>query len=697
MPSLPGRALCRFVVVVVPLVVLPRVAADWLQSVGADRLAATFANVPTAAGVLSLVESPLFGGANNYLPDAANYAFAGKTFVNKGPDTGTNSHATVVGQFFFGNPTSLLTGAAEIHAYNASYWIEADFLNYNTTSAPLVEVARVQNHSWIATGAEVTAELVEEVDQRLDFAIHRDGFVAVAGVNNGNSTTLPPLLAQAYNHITVGLTSGAHSAGFTAFDGAGRIKPDLVAPDFLTSYATPKVSTTAGVLAARAGASPHLLTGANLPRVVKALLLAGATKEEFPAWARTTARPLDLRYGAGELNALLSYRMLESGRAAPSGGALVAETGWAATSLADGAQQTYFFEVPADAAAAPFSVALTWHRIVTDGSLAPFLWSPSPAVLANFTLRLHVADGFTLGALLDESASAVDNVEHIHAPALAPGRYALVVSAQAGTATTDYALAWRATPTVTVAATVAEARESDGAPGEFTITRAGSTATPLLVPLAVGGDAVAGTHYAALPTSVLIPAGAASATLSVTPVGDALAQGDRTVTVTVAGDYSLAAGAPASATVTVVDKPYDAWRFAAFDAAQLTDEAVSGDEADPDADGLVNLLEYALGGAPLDAADGPGIAPALGLADGVETGERHLTLSYTQPAGRDDLAYVVEWSADLTAAWQSGAGVAEETARVPAEGGGGERVTVRSTATLAEQARQFLRLRVTRP
>ncbi len=689
----PVRALVRVCIGILPLVWVGRVGADWLESVGADRLAITFTGVPSAAGVLSIVEAGNTAG-NDYLPDATNYAFAGKTLINRGPGTGTSGHGTVVGQFFYGNPTSLLPGPAEIHGYNASYWIEADFLNHNSNAAPLTEVARVQNHSWIATGADLTAALVEAVNRRLDFAIHRDGFVAVAGVNNGNSTTLPPLLAQAYNHITVGLTGGAHSAGFTAFDGTGRIKPDLVAPDFLTSFATPKVSTTAGVLAARAGASPHGLSGANVARVVKALLLAGATKQEFSAWARTTARPLDLRHGAGELNALLSYRILESGRAAPSAGALVAEAGWAATGLANGAAHTYFFEVPAGAASAPFSVALTWHRVVVDGNLAPFLWSPSAQPLVNLDLALHSAAGFAVGAQLDLSASTVDNVEHIYRPSLAPGRYALVVTSPSGAASTDYALAWRSTPTVRVEALVAGAREEDGAPGEFTITRGGSTATPLLVPLVVGGSAVAGNHYAALPASVLIPVGAASVTLAVVPAGDTLAQGDRTVTLAVVGDYSLAAGAPASATVTVRDKPYDAWRFAAFDAAQLASAAISGDAADPDGDSVPNLLEYALGGAPL-ATDPATISPAPGLVEDTQTGARHLTLSYTRPGARTDLVYGVEWSDDPTAAWQSGAGVVEETAREATEGGG-ERVTVRAVATMADAARQFVRLRVTR-
>lgn len=39
----------------------------------------------------------------------------------------------------------------------------------------------------------------------------------------------------------------------------------------------------------------------------------------------------------------------------------------------------------------------------------------------------------------------------------------------------------------------------------------------------------------------------------------------------------------------------EAWRALHFTPAQLADPAISGDDADPDHDGLPNLLEYALG------------------------------------------------------------------------------------------------------
>lgn len=653
--------------------------ADWRDDIGFTRLGQTYASgVPTAvsAGVAQIEAGDTAG--NSYLPDSANAAFSGKTITNKSAGSGSSDHATTVGAYFYGNTNSLVPATTQIDAYNASGW---------AALIPYAETRRVQNHSWIGTafseGADIDAA-VAAYGLRLDYMAQTYGTVVVVGVNNGQSTTLPYLLCQGYNQISVGLTNGQHSAGYTAYDGAGRIKPDLVAPDSVTSFATPQVASAAGLLAEKLAASPYSLSGANLPRVVKALLLTGATKDEFAAWSRTDVRPIDTRHGAGELNILLAYRTLLAGPVSASGSATVADTAWASATVRSSTaanSRTYFFDVPADASASRFAATLIWHRAITTtgGALS--------GSLANLDLALHSVEpgSFTVGAALQTSASTVDNLEHIHVPDLPAGRYALRLSSDSS-AQTPYALAWRTLPTVTVAATDPAAAERDGSPAVFTVSRAGPTTSPLLVPLAWGGTAVSGTHYKTPPESVLIPAGSASTTVAITPVADDLAQGARTVTLTVASDFSLSAGAAASASAVIEDKPYDAWRFARFTAEQLADADVSGPDADPDADGLANLLEYALGAEPL-SADASARAPAAGVdAD-------HLTLAYHAPSGRSDITYVAEWSTDLVA-WQSGTGIAEELSRIAGEGG--DNVIVRAVASLSTQPRQFLRLRVSR-
>lgn len=134
-----------------------------------------------------------------------------------------------------------------------------------------------------------------------------------------------------------------------------------------------------------------------------------------------------------------------------------------------------------------------------------------------------------------------------------------------------------------------------------------------------------------------------------------------------------------------LDTGYAAWRATHFGPDELSDPLVAGDSADPDGDGRGNLLEYALGTLPRDAADGAVNAPALALA-----GDR-LSLSYTRPEDRADLLYVVEWSADL-ATWHAGADHLEAAAETPTTDG--VLVTVTARPSMAGQPRQFLRLNV---
>ncbi len=663
--------------------------ANWREEVGYTRLLETFpSGVPAGltAGV-SLVEAGDSAG-NHYLPNAGAAWFAGKTITNRSSGSGVSGHATDVATYFFGIGTSLVPGTTVIDAYNASHW---------TSLIPYTESRRVQNHSWVArsenypVGTDLDAAS-RGINARVDHMVNGQGLVVVAGADNGAGSSHPVLLVQGYNLISVGVRSGQHSTGLTAYDGAGRTKPDLVAPGPLTSYSTPQVASAAALLAEKLTESAFSTgSGVNQARVVKALLLAGATKEEFPSWARTDTRPLDATFGAGLLNVFLSYRTLLGGPVSASSSQLRPNTAWAHSSVSSSTNtnsRTYLFEIPAGSVATRFSAALVWQRPTST-----FVQSVLTGSLANLSLTLHQVSGTTVGAVVDGglSDSPVDNVEHIYLPALPPGRYALRVGSTTST-NTFYALAWRSSPTVTLAATVASASESDpAAPAVFTLTRTGSTTSPLLVPLNWSGSAVSGVHYTA-PTSVLIPAGSASVSVSVFPVADSLAQGNRSVTLTVATDFSLSAGTPASATATILDKPYDAWRHGRFSAAQLADPAVSGEAADPDGDGLANLLEYAFAGEPFVAGSVPAERrPTPGLA-----ADGRLTLSYFHAAERPDISYVVEWTDDLASGvWQTGSGVVAEVSRVEIEGG--EWVTVRAEAAPGEAApRQFLRLRVTR-
>lgn len=651
--------------------------AGYAEDIGLTALRAELgAAIPTGAGVgVSQIEASLSSTSLIYLPDTAHPEFSGKTITTKSGTTinvsPISSHATTVGIFYYGSGSSLSPGVSTIDVYEANNWVYGGFLKTGTTSAPLVESRKVENHSWIGTvdnGGVTDVEIL----RRFDFIIQRDDFLAVVGVNNGSGSSVPALLANAYNILSVGLTNGDHSTGSSTVDGAGRVKPEIVAPQGATSFSTPLVSSAGALLRQNAPtAGQHAVT-------LKSILLAGATKDQFANWSRTTTRPLDAHHGAGQLSIFHGYHLLAAGQQAASGTASVANRGWDYNTTA-AAGRLYFFDIPAGDIATRLSAVLTWHRIVADTITGPIWGNPSSS-LADLTLRIYRANGFTKDVLFDESASSVDNLEHLYEPTLPPGRYALEVTGNQTGIT--YGLAWNTVSNVSIAATAPEAAERGTVPGTFTITRAGDFTAALTVAYTLGGSASAGADYASPASSVTIPANQASATVNITPLADSLSEGDETITITLASGLA-STFANANATITLHDQPIDAWRYVHFTAAELASPAASGDLADFDRDGIVNLVEYALG---LD----PKLSNANSVPTAVINPSGFPELTYSKLAGAVDIGYVVEVSTNLVN-WSPVPTVAN-AAPAPAT----ESVTVVSPNNLSTEPIQFMRLRVTR-
>lgn len=613
------------------------ILADWRDDVGFTRLQLIVGgDLPTTVGDgFTQVEAK--ESSTNYMPNTGDAIFQGKTFVNKtNTSSVTSNHASTVAAYFY-STSSLLPGteATTVDVYSADHWLYGGFLKAGTTSEPAIESRAVQNHSWIALDGDTVA--FEEVNQRLDYAIDRDGFVSVVGENNGSSTVLPKLLGQGYHAIAVGRTDGLHSHGLSTLDGIDRIKPDLVAPGSATSYATPMVGSAAGILYQKLQASPYSLGGADLPRTIKAMLMASARKDTVTGWDQTTSRPLDDVYGAGELNIYNAYMILSAGRVS-SGVTQRGQRAWAAESITSSATKRYFFTIPSGAPSTPFCTALVWHRVITDNLVSPVNWGNLTTSMANLNLSLYQATGTTRGSLVSQSSSTVDNVELIYQATLAPGDYEIVVSSDTATAT-PYALAWHSLPAVTISATIAEAKEADGQDGVLTFTRTGDTTYPLYVPIMVTGNAVAGNHYQSLPSSLIIPAGQMSATLSVDPIPDSTAQGDRLVTVTIASDFAIVSNSSSPATITIKDKPGDEWKYNAFTESELADSSISGDNVDPDGDSMANLLEYAFNLNPKVSNTSPVVAGQNG---------GYLSLSVAKNPVASDLTWSAEVSSDLS-------------------------------------------------
>lgn len=654
--------------------------AAWQDEIGFTRLQTLVGGeLPTAPiQGLTQVEAPESSGY--YAPDTANALFTGKTFDIIPNSTGVSNHATHVARNFYGT-SSQIPGSCEVDVYEVNSWAGAAFLNLGSTNEPAIETRAVQNHSWAGSFGSTSSDT--ELGRRVDYAINRDGFVCAVGLFNEdtNTPTHPQLLCQTYNTISVGRDDGGHTKGLTTLDGSGRMKPDIVAPsaapEYATSWTTPMVAGTAGLLVAKL-ASAYSITGADKPRIAKALLLASATKNTVPGWDNSSTSPLDSIYGAGELNAYHAYSTLRTGRATASNSMQYGLRGWAAETLNGTSAKTYYFNIPAGAPSTPFSAALTWHRNITTslsggGPFQTRNWTPS---LSNLRLRLHQANGFSPGVLIAESDSAVDNVELVYQSALAPGNYVIEVYNTSATST-PYALAWHSLPAVTVAATIPTAREIDGQQGQITVTRTGDTTLPLYVPLTIGGTATAGSHYQALPANITIPAGQSTHTLPVTPVSDSIAQGDRTVTVSVAADFTLVRDTSQSAVVTIQDKPFDAWRFANFTSTELGNSAVSGETADPDADQLANLIEYALALMPKSPNSSPVIQTDIG---------GYLALSVAKNTSATDITWGAEASDDLIL-WNPAVIVTDTQAAFEA----------RDLVLMNAAAKRFIRLKITRP
>jgi hypothetical protein len=185
---------------------------------------------------------------------------------------------------------------------------------------------------------------------------------------------------------------------------------------------------------------------------VKALLLNGAVKPQD--WTNSPAHPLDLRYGAGIVNVLNSWKQLTGGKqssveatsvaiganhAPGSSTNNVASVGWDFSSITnlrsgpsfqDRVHHYYFTVTGKTGSRAGFTATLVWNR------------GAGEVTINDLNLYLYNA---ATGSLIAVSTSSVDNVEHIFYASLPPGRYDLQVvkSAALSLSTSEtYALAY---------------------------------------------------------------------------------------------------------------------------------------------------------------------------------------------------------------------------------------------------------------
>ncbi len=357
-----------------------------------------------------------------------------------------SAHADSVAGNFYGIGSGVAPQVSHVDNDDADYF----FNTYIANALPIS--ARVVNQSFIFANAD-SSHLPTNEEQQIDSAYDdyavQYGVLFVSGAGNGG-TVYPA--ATCYNGIGVGVYPGSSSTGPTP---DGRSKPDLVSPGSgVTSFSTPYVSGAAAAMiqAALRGDGGADTNSANDNRTIKALLMNGAVKPSD--WVNAPNVPLDNRYGVGVLNVFNSWNQLRGGKHAfieattvahgsphPPGANAANEpvlNGWDLNSLSNpSASQDqinhYYFNL-AGSNSFTLTTTLTWLRPHSTGG--------NPASINDLNLFLYNTAN---GQLVLSSTSAVDNVEHIYAAALPPGRYDLQVLKNAQvqvSANETYALAF---------------------------------------------------------------------------------------------------------------------------------------------------------------------------------------------------------------------------------------------------------------
>lgn len=260
----------------------------------------------------------------------------------------------------------------------------------------------------------------------------------------------------------------------------------------------------------------------------------------------------------------------------------------------------------------------------------------------------------------------------------------------------------RPTLSVTVAANEVQfsapyftVREDAGS-ATITVTRVGSAPGQVSVDYTTSdGTALADEDYSPRSGTLTWAAGdLSSRTITVPVVLNSTVEGLESLRVTLSNPRGLAVLGPnASVPLFLVERPFDQWRVDSF--GESADTASALPAGDFDADGSINLHEYAFATNPRDAASR--VQPTM--IDGSA-----LTISFLHPKASDELIYTVQVSSDLIT-WFDGSrysaagDVASNTytTQVSRSGTPVETIVVRDNVLRTAASRRFLRVNVKLP
>jgi autotransporter-associated beta strand protein len=483
------QALTALFLALSPLLVHAQIRVD----TGYNALSAQLGGaLPTGAGVAVTQVEATSGGNRPSNTTAGTGTFAGKTFTFRSPASTASGHAIAVGNNYYGNGIALAPGITTIDSYEAGDWlgvnpgVNSNVLQYNTSNNPLVSLngSRIVNHSWIYTG-ETTSQALELLE-RNDWLIATDDIIQVAGTNNGTGSTNQALFSYGANTISVGLSNLNHgigtptvltpsgSGGHQVYGRQGTYqhpRPDLVAPESATSFATPIVGSAAALLiqaskdhptwSTTTYVSPRIPTqtirAADTSEVIRAALLAGADRTyyntdgvrllDYRATVGTqSANGLDTRVGAGQLNVRNSYNILVGTQqlgATAGNGTAISDAGFdydAAFGGDAGTNNVAKYQFTGGWTGQNFAASLVWNANIEIGDIF-FGGLETAANIHNFNLKLWDISTPAAPVLVAQSISDRENTENIFTTLVAGKNYQLEVSST-DLVNWDYGLAW---------------------------------------------------------------------------------------------------------------------------------------------------------------------------------------------------------------------------------------------------------------
>jgi hypothetical protein len=246
----------------------------------------------------------------------------------------------------------------------------------------------------------------------------------------------------------------------------------------------------------------------------------------------------------------------------------------------------------------------------------------------------------------------------------------------------------------TVSATVTEPGFEGTASATLVIAAATQTidfTAPASYPLDGAGLSLNATASSGLPVNLALISGVATfESNQLIP----LVVGPVTVRATQAGNGNFLAAEPVDVVINITHTYLaSSWRNQYFNATQLADTSVSGHSADPDGDGLNNLLEYALNLDPLTAGPSPVVATRVS-----EGANEYLALSFRRRLKEADIDYAPQISDSLDS-WneESGTPYLIEFGTATNNNDGTETVQYRSSVPYGTSEKEFIRLKVSAP